>query len=296
VDHVEGFEVLESPDNLVQVAVSYDHSSGLTVLRATTLISASPEECAALELDKMSRVQVKAAEGLSRNVIKDSGHNIIAQSIIDMSHLGASRAKKRELVSKIVWRWISSFELAVAYDDTEVDKFPINDSRVRAKLQALWKYERSVPFTSSSNSSAAHTISPSFLRLPFHAGDGTMKMTRATCMLKADLGEGASEQLTVQFCRAQVLELSRIRSSLDRSQEVNLAKRTVTIEKLSKGLGAKLTPEQDALVKTGSNYFTMFEKEKKTQLKAPHTVRVSSSEAACDVRAKRRSRVGRQRS
>jgi hypothetical protein len=121
----EHFEELEAPDHLVKMGKILIDGGG--VGRASVTVDASIEECAAWEIAKMNREQVRDAGSLERSFTKTNDHHGVYHVVYDFKIPGFQR---REFLSSLVWRQQGD-KLAVLYEDVEHADYPVDPSLVR---------------------------------------------------------------------------------------------------------------------------------------------------------------------
>jgi len=130
------FEELESPDHLVKMGKISIEGGG--VGRASVTVDASMEECAAWEIAKMNREQVRDAGSLERSFTKTNDHHGVYHVVYDFKIPGF---QPREFLSSLVWRQQGD-KLVVLYDDVEHTDFPVYPSLVRATTTIYFEYVR----------------------------------------------------------------------------------------------------------------------------------------------------------
>jgi len=144
----ELFEELESPDHLVKMGKILIFGGG--VLRANVIVDASIEVCAAWEIAKMNREQVRDSGSLERSLTKTNDHHGVYHVVYDFKIPGF---QQREFLSSLVWRQQGG-KLAVLYEDVEHADFPVSPSLVRGSTTIYCEYVRKrserISFTSSS--------------------------------------------------------------------------------------------------------------------------------------------------
>ena len=132
----EHFEELESPDHLVKMGKILIDGGG--VGRASVTVDASIEECAAWEIAKMNREQVRDAGSLERSFTKTNDHHGVYHVVYDLKIPGF---QPREFLSSLVWRQLGD-KLVVLYDDVEHADFPVCPSLVRGSTTICYEYVR----------------------------------------------------------------------------------------------------------------------------------------------------------
>lgn len=131
---------LISPDLFVKMEYNIEEES---MLRGSTIVDDTIEDCAAWEMKKMTRERnrgYRSFGGLERHLIKVNDHSEIYHAVYDT---GVRSFVPREWLMKIVWKQQKDDLLYVMYEDTEHPDFPINETyHVRVRTRMFWKYER----------------------------------------------------------------------------------------------------------------------------------------------------------
>ena len=96
----EDFEELESPDHLVKMGKMHAEGDGRMIIRASATIDSSIEECAAWEIDKNSRKNMKGSTHLVRTLVYDNGHSAVFHLVKDFRIPGFA---PREWVLRVLW-------------------------------------------------------------------------------------------------------------------------------------------------------------------------------------------------
>ena len=139
------WKLLKSPDIFVKMESIFEEekNSAAVIFRATTVVDASLEECAAWELAKMTRERMKGHldfGGLDREVVKLNNH---AELFLFAMDLGVRGFDSREWLTKVVWKMIDQNTMITTVEDIEHDDFPIGaNNHVRASSGCFWKYEQ----------------------------------------------------------------------------------------------------------------------------------------------------------
>ncbi|GMH91106.1 hypothetical protein TL16_g11959 [Triparma laevis f. inornata] len=128
---------LKSPDPFVKMDSTFEDGQSISrrlltpapstavVGRAITVVDATLEDCAALELAKMTREGCKGHRefgGVDREVKKLNNHSELFYQSIDFGIAGFST---REWLAKGVWKMTDENNMVVVYEDAEHDDFPI---------------------------------------------------------------------------------------------------------------------------------------------------------------------------
>ena len=136
----EDFEELESPDHLVKMGKTHAEGSSSIVLRGSTTIDASVEMCAAWEVSKMSREQLKGKRSLLKSLTKANDHSALYHVAYDLRVPGLS---PREFLTQVAWKWRTrGRQLVAAYDNAELPAFPLRAEYVRGSSTAFFVYDR----------------------------------------------------------------------------------------------------------------------------------------------------------
>jgi len=149
----EHFDELESLDHLVKMGKIFIDGGG--VLRANVTVDASIEVCAAWEMAKMNREQIRDAGSLERSFTKTNDHHGVYHVVYDIMIPGF---QQREFLSSLVWRQQGD-KLAVLYEDVEHADFPVNPSLVRGSSTIYCEYvrKRSERISLTSSSTCTHS-------------------------------------------------------------------------------------------------------------------------------------------
>ena len=129
----EHFEELKSPDHLVKMGKILFDDGGVGLGNVT--VDASIEVCAAWEIAKMNREQVRDAGSLERSFAMTNDHHGVYHVVYDIKIPGF---QQREFLSSRVWRQQGD-KLAVLYDDVEHPDFPVSPSLVRGSTTIYYE-------------------------------------------------------------------------------------------------------------------------------------------------------------
>jgi hypothetical protein len=114
----------------------------LTHFACTQIIDASIAQCAAFEVSKMSRENVRAGilGNVERSFSKINNHQNIFQTVTDFN---IPRLIPRELLLRIVWRWEDGrSELVSVLDDVTLDNCPEREEYLRMTCSSKMEYKR----------------------------------------------------------------------------------------------------------------------------------------------------------
>jgi len=217
----DDFEALESPDPLVKMEFTAGAMGGTG--RAVATIDASVEDCAAWEMDKMSRAQ-RNAWHMKKSLRRLNDHHYVYSVVLDTKVPGF---KPRRFCSSMIWK-----DEIVVYEHS--DRYDTSTDGVEATQRSLWKYEK------------------------LQAASG-IPQTRVTYTNRANLG-GVVPGLVVKAKGAvsQLKRLSRMRKHFDKSQEFDERSRAATVEMIRNHAEAYSVEENMHFVDALS-WFDMFE-------------------------------------
>ncbi|GMI09865.1 hypothetical protein TrVE_jg7422 [Triparma verrucosa] len=116
---------LKSPDVFVEMeSIFEDGGSSAVIGRASTIVDASIEDCAASEWMRMSRGQKKVhynSGGLDRAVVNLNNHNETYHLVMDF---GVTSFAPREWLTSCVWKKEDENNIIVGVEDVEDANFP----------------------------------------------------------------------------------------------------------------------------------------------------------------------------
>ena len=138
------FEELNSPDPYVEMD-GFHEAGANGIPRATTVIDADIEQCAAWDYHFMARDFIKIfyeGGGFENSMIEHNGHSSTGRLVIDLKIPGISR---REFVTQIVWKKMNKSVLLVVIDSYAPIEYPERSKYVRASATTLAKYEQLEP-------------------------------------------------------------------------------------------------------------------------------------------------------
>ncbi|GMH53091.1 hypothetical protein TL16_g01370 [Triparma laevis f. inornata] len=206
---VKGWKQLKSPDVFVKMESIHEDGSAAAIGRAVTVVDATIEDCAAWEVTRMTRENMKLHYdfgGIDRKVVKLSDHSELFHNAIDF---GVRSFAPREWLAKSTWKMVDENTIIVGVEDIEDDDFPIGCKKgyVRASSIAFWKYKR----------------------LPEENG---FPQTSVTYCQQIDL-KGFIPSFAMNSRIVQTLEyLSTMRKKFDKSLEIDEGRRAEIVEKI----------------------------------------------------------------
>jgi len=233
----EDFEELESPDYLVKMKLNTMGAAG-GVGRATTVVDASIEVCAAWEMAKMSREQLKKPS-LWKTLTAVNSHNHVYHTVCD--YVNAPGFLPREFVVRQVWQHQDAEKLVVIYESFEHADYPMRSEYVRGSSMTCSAY----------------------VQLPTVAG---VPQTRVTSTSEIDMGGNlpriAQKIGTLRFLRS----LSATRNRFDKSPEIDGATRALNVGLIADHV-EQYSEEENALLEEGEKHFAVFKEMKAKSLR-----------------------------
>ena len=223
----EDFDELESLDHLVWMG-GFFVGKEAGIVRASTIVDASVEECGALELAKASRAQIKMQRSLQSSLTKINDHQSIYYVVKKIKIPGFV---PREFLTRVVWKKQGQ-TLVVVYEALEHEDFPTNNAFQRAESTTCWKYE-------------------TLERV------GETHQTRATLTQNVDLKGSIPKGYIYKGVVRSLMSLSVIRKAFDKSLEIDGAVRAQNVGLIA-GHDAEYSEEENALLEEGEKHFTMF--------------------------------------
>ena len=115
------------------------------IMRASTVVDASVEACAAWDLHKMSRNNAKtnsSAGILESSQTNVNEHHTIVQNVYEVPVLGF---KPREWVTANIWKWDGAETLKVFVESTDTEGVPVKKEYLRATATNLFEYKELPP-------------------------------------------------------------------------------------------------------------------------------------------------------
>jgi len=240
----ELFEELESSDHLVKMGNHFIPGSSSGVGRASVTIDASAEECAAWEMNQMSRENVRNHGSLPRSLTKLNDHSGVFHGVYDFQIPGF---RPREFLSALVWRRRGD-ELTVVYDDAHHTDFQLNPSYVRGTSTVHIVYRSLQPF-------------------------GGLPHTQMTWTQQVDLGGLIPKSVVNGRVVNRLGFISTARRLFDRSLEIDGATRARHVEMITGQDGAEYSEEENRILAEGERNFTDFQemKAKALEMASPLT-------------------------
>jgi hypothetical protein len=244
VDLAQESMELQSPDVLVAMSLRVSPQDGIGVMRASTVLDASVEECAARELSPMTRELQKShfeSGGRERTLTKRNDHSAIFRVVYDFHIPGF---QLREFLTSQMWKKLGNDTIVVLSDSVDVkEEFPINPNYMRATATSYWKFER----------------------LPkFHGVD----QTRATFVEKADMKGAILKSVVNAMAVTELMYLSRAREKLDKSLKIDAAGRARMVDMINSHTTA-YTERENQIVDQGLGNFAQFLGLRAKNLKMP---------------------------
>jgi len=238
----ENFEELESRDHLVKMGKMFFDGSSSVVVRATTTVDVSVEECAAWDMAAMSRKRVKDADTEERSLTRSiDDHSSVLRVTYDFKIPGF---KPREFISTQVWRRQGD-DLTVVYEPTGSREFPPSHSLVRGTTAAHTVYERRQPV-------------------------GGLPQTRVTWTNQTDLGGLIPKSVVNSGAVRQLMYLSTMRKFFDKSLDIDGVTRARNVEMIT-GHSNETTEEEERILAEEEKHFADFKemKAKVVKMKSP---------------------------
>jgi len=243
----ERFEELESPDHLVKMGGFFIEVDSHLITRASTIVDASAEECAAWEMSKMSRDSVRNHRGFGgreRHHICRNEHHGVFHAVYD---IGIPGFQFREIVQSAVWK-MHGDRLIVTSSAADHAEFPRNSMYARMQGEGLLEYERVVT----------------------DAGD--IEHTKVTWTQHMDLGGSIPKFVVNSGAVGQLMYLSAMRKRFDKSLEVDREVRAQNVALIA-GHADEYSLEERFLLNGGVLLFELFEvlNEKALEMASPLT-------------------------
>jgi len=232
----EDFVDLVSPDHFVKMFGSIDEDNGTIIGRAVTTCDAATTECAAWSLALMNREKVKIHTnegGFERSMIHPNEHTSIFHVVLN---LGISNMKRREFVSRFIWKWDNPRRLCVCCDGIDHPDFRNNPKyAVRGSTRVVLVFEELPPV-------------------------GDIAQTRVTFTQDTDV-KGSIPKWVAGLKVVEALGyLSRMRNVFDKSSATDSEQRleiAQTIEEVAEH--QVYSDEEAAAIEQGLSWFLIFE-------------------------------------
>ena len=239
------FEDLSSPDKLVEMRMFHVDGQRLGTVRGTTVVDSSIESCAAWDLDKMSRHQVKAFYkfgGLERTSTRINDHHSVLQAVIDLRVPGFL---PREWVMAVIWRWQDEDTLKVVVQSTDFGGVPRKKDYLRTTATNLFEYKR---------------------LQQLGGGAGAVQQTLVTMTAQVDVGENIPSRVANRGGMGTLMLLSRMRTAFDKSREVDVTSASRLVDMI-RAHGGEYTDGEQRIIEEGRVRLKMFEGLKTRTLK-----------------------------
>ena len=237
------FKELPSPDFLVKMNIQFVEGQNGGLLRATAVIDASVEECAAQDLTKMSRAQLNKAPNSGRSFTKaekGNDHNFVFRYAINLRVPGFAT---REWVTRVIWKRLDADTTIVCYESIpDHPDYPTTANFVRASFTVYNLYER------------------------LEAVGDAVPQTRATWTQQFDWGGVVPKSAVTRAGPKHLARLSAMRKKFDKSLEIDAATRRKNVRRIEEHRDA-YSKEEDEALKEGEADFDLFENEKAKKLK-----------------------------
>ncbi|GMI37358.1 hypothetical protein TeGR_g5104 [Tetraparma gracilis] len=237
----EDLKELDSPDHLVQMSVAFKEGGSTGILRGSTIIDASIAHCAAFEVSKMSRENVRAGilGNVERSFSKINNHQNIFQTVTDFN---IPRLIPRELLSRIIWRWEDGrSELVSVLDDVTLDNYPEREEYLRMTCSSKMEYKRM-------------------------ENVGGFPQTRVTMTSQTDVGGVIPKWVQTRQGVGVLMYLSRMRKLFDKSLEIDAASNLRLMTMIQNHV-EPYAEEEEAILRDGVAHFSKFDALKSKELK-----------------------------
>jgi len=224
------FEHLESPDPFIQMDSALTDTGG--VGRATCVIDASVELCAAWELAKMSRANLREYhefDGIERGFRRLNDHSFILQVVYKVFP-GFS---PREWVVGYIWRWADAKTLIIVAADAPHADFPEGTRFIRTY----------------------NNISYEFTELPPVGG---VPQTSITHSQRSELSGQIPRAVVRMGSRSTFLHIGMMRKEFDKSLQIDLANRNANICVFRTNTDP-YTNAENAILRQGQTLFDKFD-------------------------------------
>ncbi len=242
--------------------------------RAVQIIDADAAECAAWELSKMSREQMRLHRergGLDRYLLESGACSFEFGATTPVGIVGFAPRKERD---RIIWDWRKDILVTVYVPvddalDMEADESSMrqkkfmSDNKTKTLVSVKNSHSHSQPQDRnsffSSKASAIQNKSLSFWiyeSLPEVAGT-LVRQTRVTFYLSLNMP--GFNFIREKFLHDTFIYLSRMRQIFDKSREIDTTALRHTIVTILSHQGA-YSPDEDLMLGMGRAYFHVFEK------------------------------------
>jgi len=241
----EHFEELESPDHLVKMGKIFVAGQKDVTIRGIATIDALVEQCAAWDLMKMSREQMKRRSNTERSLVKINEHHSVYHFVKDLHIMSL---QPREWIMNSVWKWRDGRTLEIAYEHNP-------DHELFAK--------RSSKFMRDGNSSTVHYL---LEQMPSSSSSGGVPQTRVTFTQTVNLGGVVPKWAVTRHGGKQLMYVSTMRQRFDRSLEIDGAARAQNVGLIAEH-AEQYSEEENALLEEGEKHFVEFKEMKAKSLK-----------------------------
>ena len=232
----EHFEELESPDHLVKMGKMHAEGDGRMIVRASATIDSSIEECAASEMDKMSRKSTKGSTNLERSFVYDNGHCAVFRFAKALHIPGFA---PREWVLRMLWK--NSADTVVVCYESIIAQNEANSKYVRASSSVYNEYTRLEPL-------------------------GGVPQTRVTWTQRFEMGGSISRKIVNALMPKYLVHLSRMRKQFDRSLEIDGATRAQNVAMIM-AHADEYSAAEEIIIIHGQYHFSEFKLMKAKSLK-----------------------------
>jgi hypothetical protein len=246
------FEKVHSPDPLVEMRRIYKEGVRTVIIRGVTTLDATLEECAAHELSKMTRARAEEIAIDSETMVWENAHHGVYRSL---HSLGLPGFSTREWILEHVWRYSEeSRNVLETYYEHIPDHPTYHDADAAyAKdnsTEVVFRYER----------------------LP---NIGGVPQTRLTYTQRVDPGGAVPLWAVNAKATDQLMVVSRARQAVDRSLEVDAARRKAIVQMIRRHGrdGVEYSEEEEKIVAEGKSWFKTFNglKSKDLDMRSPQT-------------------------
>ena len=248
----KGFnEIDNSKDHNLKMGANWTAGTNYLCLFAQAIVDASVPDCAAFEMAKSGRREMKAhfeKGGLWRSFKHTNDHNIDFTHAKDYSVPGI---QPREWHMRIIWKWIDEKTLHITYSDVDHDSD--HDSSggrrdsVRRSMSGVHD-RRNVIKTNSDLSHKFETLEPI----------NGVPQTRVTYTTRMDL-KGIIPGFIIQKQGASHLMcVSRMRTRFDRTLEIDTGKRAEFAEMFRSTTNGMYSREENEVIEHGIRMEQLF--------------------------------------
>jgi hypothetical protein len=233
---------LDSPDPLVKMHCILVEGESSTIMMATTTVDSSVEECAAWDLLKLSREQLRRSKNVEITLNRTNSHHSVFHFVKD---LGVPGFTPREWILESVWMKRGPDTLLTAYEHfPEHASFKRNPKYLRGTSSVVfYKYQRLPPI-------------------------GAVPQTRVSFTQQVDLGGVIPRWVVDKAGVKQLMYLSRMRTKFDKSLEIDAANRARKSGEMKIfNHATAYSKEENEIVQSGLGNFTVFGEGRAKKLK-----------------------------